>query len=157
MHHKSQSVTPYSGFAFHPIDAFLQAVPVFTSCFFVPLPLDLVLAHGIVTSLWAISIHDNVNLIPFKGILYAGSHSIHHFPWGENYNYGKITSVCDRVYGSYCDPEDITGYGYKTSPGKKAIMDSLNWLYEWAVPDYGRVVVEKECRRLVKQKWDKIR
>ena len=55
---------------------------------------------------------DNVNLIPFKGILYAGSHMIHHYPWGENYNLGKITSVCDRLYGSYCDPEGITGYGY---------------------------------------------
>lgn len=116
IHHKSKSVTPFSGFAFHPIDAFIQALPVFTSCFFIPLPIDLVLVHGIITSLWAISIHDNVNMIPFKGILYAGSHSIHHFPWGENYNYGKITSICDRLYGSYCDPEGITGYGYVCSP-----------------------------------------
>jgi lathosterol oxidase len=104
IHHKSKAITPFSGFAFHPIDSFVQAVPIFTSCFFLPLPLDVVLAHGALSSLWAISIHDNVDLFPFKGILYAGSHSIHHFPWGENYNYGKITSICDRLYGSYCDP-----------------------------------------------------
>jgi lathosterol oxidase len=75
-------VTPFTGFAFHPLDAFIQAVPVFTSCYFIPLPIDLILLHGFITSLWAISIHDNVNLLPFKGILYAGSHSIHHYPWG---------------------------------------------------------------------------
>ena len=79
--------------------------------------INIVLAHGLATSLWALSIHDNVNMVPFKGILYAGSHSIHHFPWGEKYNYGKFTSVCDRLYGTYCDPEGITGFGYKT--GKK--------------------------------------
>jgi lathosterol oxidase len=129
IHHKSKCVTPFSGFAFHPIDAFLQAVPVFTSCFFIPLPIDLVLAHGIITSTWAISIHDNVNLIPFKGILYAGSHSIHHFSWGVNYNYGKITSVCDRLYGSYCNPEGITGYGYKPTPSFQSLIDKMNSYY----------------------------
>lgn len=60
----------------------MQAIPVFTSCYFIPIPINLVIGHGLITSLWAISIHDNVNLVPFKGILYAGSHSIHHFPWG---------------------------------------------------------------------------
>lgn len=82
IHHQSKTITPFSGFAFHPLDAFAQAIPVFTSCFFVPLPINFVILHGLVTSLWAISIHDNVNMIPFKGILYAGSHTIHHFPWG---------------------------------------------------------------------------
>jgi len=82
----------------------MQAVPVFTSCYFIPIHINIVLAHGILTSLWAFSIHDNVNMVPFKGVLYAGSHSIHHFPWGENYNYGKFASVCDRLYGTYSDP-----------------------------------------------------
>lgn len=82
IHHASKSVTPFTGFAFHPIDAFIQALPVFTSCYFLPIPIDIVLIHGLMTSVWAISIHDNVNAFPFKGILYAGSHSIHHFPWG---------------------------------------------------------------------------
>jgi lathosterol oxidase len=122
-------VTPFSGFAFHPIDAFLQALPVFTSCFFIPLPIDFVLAHGIITSIWAISIHDNVNALPFKGILFAGSHSIHHFPWGENYNYGKITSLCDRLYGTYCDPIGITGYGYQCNTYLLSAMDKINMVF----------------------------
>ncbi len=104
VHHKSKAITPFTGFAFHPLDAFIQAFPALTSCYFVPLPIDFVLFYAFMTSLWAISIHDNVNIFPFKGILYAGSHSIHHYPWGENYNYGKFTSICDRLYGTYCDP-----------------------------------------------------
>ena len=151
IHHKSKAITPFSGFAFHPLDAFSQAVPVFTSCYFIPLPIDIVILHGIITSCWAISIHDNVNLIPFKGILYAGSHSIHHFPWGENYNYGKITSVCDRLYGSYCDPEGITGYGYKINPKFKKIIEVLNNWYERIVPDNGKIRVENESLRFMKK------
>ena len=138
IHHKSKAVTPFTGFAFHPLDAFIQAMPVFTSCYFLPIPIDLVLAHGLLTSLWAISIHDNVNLFPFKGILYAGSHSIHHFPWGENYNYGKFTSVCDRLYGTYCDPEGVTGYGYQPGPVVAALTTTINRWYTAAVPDHGQ-------------------
>lgn len=148
IHHSSKAVTPYSGFAFHPLDAFAQALPVFTSCFFVPLPIDLILAHGILTSVWAISIHDNVNMVPFKGILYAGSHSIHHFPWGEHYNYGKITSVCDRLYGSYCDPEGITGYGFKAGSTLMGVVEKMNAMYEWMIPDKGRERVQRESRGL---------
>ena len=36
-HHRSKDVTPFSGFAFHPLDAFAQAIPTFTSCFIFPL------------------------------------------------------------------------------------------------------------------------
>jgi lathosterol oxidase len=136
-------VTPFTGFAFHPLDAFIQAVPVFTSCYFLPIPIDVVLAHGLLTSLWAISIHDNVNLFPFKGILYAGSHSIHHFPWGENYNYGKFTSVCDRLYGTYCDPEGITGYGYQIGSTMAALTQRMNKLFTGLVPDNGVKVVSR--------------
>lgn len=136
-------MTPFTGFAFHPLDAFIQAVPVFTSCYFVPIPIDVILFHGFLTSLWAISIHDNVNMFPFKGILYAGSHSIHHFPWGENYNYGKFTSICDRLYGTYCDPENITGYGYEPSNTIATLTKKLNAFYISLIPDNGIKLVSK--------------
>ena len=152
-HHKSKAVTPFTGFAFHPLDAFLQAVPVFTSCYFIPIHINIVLAHGILTSLWAFSIHDNVNMVPFKGILYAGSHSIHHFPWGENYNYGKFTSVCDRLYGTYCDPEGITGYGYASPDYWLNFMTKLNSLLTKIVPDKGSKIVSK-IRDLYAKKID---
>lgn len=142
IHHTTKAVTPFTGFAFHPLDAFVQAVPVFTSCYFVPIHINIVLLHGVATSLWAFSIHDNVNMIPFKGILFAGSHSIHHYPWGVDYNYGKFTSVCDRLYGTYCDPEGITGFGYKSPPKWEKIMKRINKWYTRLIPDKGEYLVE---------------
>jgi len=143
IHHTTKAVTPFTGFAFHPLDAFIQALPVFTSCYFVPININLVLAHGLATSLWAVSIHDNVNMVPFKGILYAGSHSIHHYPWGVNYNYGKFTSICDRLYGTYCDPEGITGFGYKPSKWWQDIVDTMNSYFVKFVPDNGFRIVSQ--------------
>lgn len=142
IHHTTKAVTPFTGFAFHPLDAFVQAVPVFTSCYFVPVHINVVLLHGVLTSLWAFSIHDNVNMVPFKGILYAGSHSIHHFPWGVNYNYGKFTSICDRLYGTYCDPEGITGFGYETPEWWGRIVGRVNGWYGKLVPDRGVKLVD---------------
>ena len=98
----------------HPIDGFLESLPIFTSCFFLPIPYDVIIIHMSLSAFWVTSVHDNINLIPFKGILYASSHSIHHYPWGQNYNFGKMTSVCDRLFGSYCNP-DYGGYGFKYS------------------------------------------
>ena len=82
-------------------------------------------------------------MIPFKGILYAGSHSIHHFPWGENYNYGKFTSVCDRLYGTYCDPTNISGYGYEPPYILAKVVDIVNHYYTKLVPDNGLKTVTK--------------
>lgn len=82
-------------------------------------------------------------MFPFKGILYAGSHSIHHFPWGENYNYGKFTSICDRLYGTYCDPENITGYGYEANNTIASLTKKLNAFYTSLIPDNGIKLVSK--------------
>jgi sterol desaturase/sphingolipid hydroxylase (fatty acid hydroxylase superfamily) len=90
-------------------------------------------------------------MVPFKGILYAGSHSIHHYPWGENYNYGKFTSICDRLYGTYCDPEGITGYGYTPSAAWLQLMQQVNVWFSKVVPDNGLQIVSK-VRQLYSKK-----
>ena len=77
-HHKSTDVTPFSGFAFHPLDAFAQALGTFTSCFFFPVHINITTIMSIFTSAWAINIHDNVSLFPCKLFLYSTHHTIHH-------------------------------------------------------------------------------
>lgn len=112
VHHRSIDVTPYAGFAFHPIDAFLQALPTFTSCFIFPIHYDIFLAFSIATTIWAISIHDNVPAMPCKLFLYATHHTIHHERGNGSFrNYGKFTSVWDRLMGTYEDPDRIY-YGW---------------------------------------------
>ncbi len=74
-HHRSLDITPFSGFAFHPLDAFAQALGTFTSCFFFPLHINVLTFFSIATPIWAISIHDNIPQVPFKLFLYATHHS----------------------------------------------------------------------------------
>lgn len=108
VHHRSISVTPFTGFAFHPLDAFLQALPTFTSCFFMPIHFNMFLFFSVLTTIWAISIHDNIPALPCKLFLYATHHTIHHEKGkGSFSNFGKFTTVWDRLMGSYQDPDRI--------------------------------------------------
>lgn len=123
VHHRSISITPFAGFAFHPVDAFMQALPMFTSCFFFPLHYDLFLIFSVMTTCWAISIHDNVPALPCKLFLYATHHTIHHERGqGSFKNYGKFTSVWDRLMGSYEDPDRID-FGWTS---KITVFDRFN-------------------------------
>ena len=115
IHHRSISITPFAGFAFHPFDAFSQALPTFTSCFFFPLHYNIFLVFSVMTSCWAINIHDNVPAMPCKLFLYATHHTIHHERGSGSFkNYGKFTSVWDRLMGSYEDPDRIN-YGWTST------------------------------------------
>ena len=114
VHHRSISITPFAGFAFHPLDAFLQALPTFTSCFMFPMHFNAFLFFSVATTIWAISIHDNIPAIPCKLFLYATHHTIHHERGqGSFRNYGKFTTIWDRMMGSYEDPDRIN-YGWKS-------------------------------------------
>jgi lathosterol oxidase len=119
VHHRSISITPFAGFAFHPLDAFLQALPTFTSSFFFPIHYNIFLGFSVATTIWAISIHDNIPAIPCKLFLYATHHTIHHEKGrGSFRNYGKFTSIWDRMMGSYEDPDRIS-YGWKSENKEK--------------------------------------
>ena len=135
VHHRSNDVTPFAGFAFHPIDAFFQAVPTFVSSFFFPIHYNVVLAFGIITTIWAISIHDNVPALPIKLFLYATHHTIHHEKgYGQLRNYGKFTTVCDRLFGSYDDPDRIY-FGYEKNEEDKLFYKKINEWIDRYIPD----------------------
>ena len=60
------------------------------------------------TTLWSILIHDNVPAMPCKLFLYATHHTIHHEKGkGSFKNYGKFTSIWDRIMGTYDDPDRV--------------------------------------------------
>jgi lathosterol oxidase len=135
IHHKSTDVTPFSGFAFHPLDAFGQAIPTFVSCFFFPLHYNILMFFSLSTTIWAISIHDNVPMIPIKLFLYSTHHTIHHEPGlGQYRNYGKFTTIWDRLLGTYQDP-DILEYGWMRSERVKNIFTNINFYIDKFIPD----------------------
>lgn len=47
----------------------------------------------------------------------------------------------------------MSGYGYQASGYFRKLVDKMNEIFERLVPDNGKEQVEKESRRLVKQKW----
>jgi len=135
IHHQSEDITPFSGFSFHPLDAFSQALPTFVSCYFFPLHYNVLLCFSIMTTCWAISIHDNVPVLPFKLFLYSTHHTIHHEKGiGKFRNYGKFTSVWDRLMGSYADPDRID-YGYERSQNFLKLKDKMNNYVETYIPN----------------------
>lgn len=135
IHHKSIDVTPFSSFAFHPLDAFAQAVPTFTSSFFFPLHFNIMLTFSFMTTCWSISIHDNVPALPIKLFLYSTHHTIHHEKGiGKFRNYGKFTTVCDRLFGSYEDPDRID-FGWIRDEKTKKVFSKINQVIDRAIPD----------------------
>lgn len=135
IHHRSVDITPFAGFAFHPLDAFAQAVPTFVSCYFFPIHYNVVLVFSLITTTWAVSIHDNVPMIPIKLFLYSTHHTIHHERgYGRERNYGKFTSFWDRTMGTYDDPDRIY-FGYEREEKTKEIFKKINRAIDWLVPD----------------------
>lgn len=135
IHHRSVDITPFAGFAFHPLDAFAQAFPTFVSCYFFPIHYNLILVYSILTTTWAISIHDNVPVLPIKLFLYSTHHTIHHERgYGGNRNYGKLTTVWDRMMGTYEDPDRIY-FGYERDDKTKNFFRKINKIIDILVPD----------------------
>jgi len=124
-HHLPVDVTPYAALAFHPLDALMQGIPTMTSCFFFPIHYNFYLYYLAITAIWAIFIHDNAPVLPIKLLLYCTHHTIHHEPGiGKLRNYGKFTSVMDRIMGSYEDASRID-HGWERN---KTFMKFCNWI-----------------------------
>ena len=102
-HHQFRVVTPWVSTAFHPFDSFAQALPHHLCAFLFPVhAFFYLLMVGFVT-VWAVSIHDRVSIVRWKGINYAGHHTLHH--WYYQYNLGQFFTFWDRLCGTYKDPE----------------------------------------------------
>lgn len=116
IHHSFVATSPFAGFAFHPVDSFMQALPTYTASFFFPVWWGTTMFQVVLISIWSVSIHDHVPLLPCKFFLYAPHHTIHHDE-GRMKNYGLITSFWDRIMGTYEDPDHIY-FGYKNAINK---------------------------------------
>lgn len=101
LHHHYKETTPFSAFAFHPLDGFAQSFPYHIFVFVFPMHEYMYLATLFLVGMWTINIHDRVTLNLF-GVNGAAHHTIHHTKF--NYNYGQYFTWCDQVFGSYLDP-----------------------------------------------------
>ncbi|CAD5321870.1 unnamed protein product [Arabidopsis thaliana] len=101
MYNKQNTLSPFAGLAFHPLDGILQAIPHVIALFIVPIHLITHLSLLFLEGIWTASIHDCIhgNIWPIMG---AGYHTIHHTTY--KHNYGHYTIWMDWMFGSLMVP-----------------------------------------------------
>ncbi|MBC8067354.1 MAG: sterol desaturase family protein [Deltaproteobacteria bacterium] len=104
-HHQFHEPTPWAAFSFHPFDAFAQAFPYHVAAFIFPLHIGVYTIGMALVMLWSVSIHDRVSLLPYRWLLYAGHHSLHHLH--NRYNLGQYFTIWDRIGGTYRCPSTL--------------------------------------------------
>ena len=117
LHHKYKETTPFSAYAFHPLDGWLQGCPYHVFVFLFPMHHVTYFLSLAMVGLWTINIHDRTTMkLPF--VNGAAHHTIHHT--GFNYNYGQYLVFWDKIGGSFRDPFAYAPYnGEKVKERKK--------------------------------------
>ncbi|RID81287.1 hypothetical protein BRARA_A03878 [Brassica rapa] len=101
IYNKQNTLSPFAGLAFHPLDGILQAVPHVVALFIVPIHFTTHLGLLFMEAIWTANIHDCIHgkIWPVMG---AGYHTIHHTTY--KHNYGHYTIWMDWMFGSLRDP-----------------------------------------------------
>lgn len=101
IYNKENSLSPFAGLAFNPMDGILQATPYVWTLALVPMHFLTHEALLFATAIWTTSIHDCV----YGGgepIMGAGYHLIHHTSY--KHNYGHYLTFCDWMFGTLKRP-----------------------------------------------------
>jgi len=101
IYNKQNTLSPFAGLAFHPLDGILQAIPHVIVLFLIPTHF---LTHELLLfceGIWTTNIHDCIHgkVWPIMG---AGYHTIHHTTY--RHNYGHYTIWMDWMFGTLRDP-----------------------------------------------------
>lgn len=102
IYNKQNTLSPFAGLAFHPLDGILQAIPHVFCLFIVPTHFLTHILLLFCEAVWTANIHDCIHgkLWPVMG---AGYHTIHHTTY--RHNYGHYTIWMDWMFGTLRDPE----------------------------------------------------
>ncbi|CAL9121977.1 delta(7)-sterol-C5(6)-desaturase-like isoform X1 [Musa acuminata AAA Group] len=103
IYNKQNTLSPFAGLAFHPLDGILQAVPHVIALFLVPSHFRTHVLLLFCEAVWTANIHDCIHgkIWPVMG---AGYHTIHHTTY--RHNYGHYTVWMDQIFGTLRDPEE---------------------------------------------------
>ncbi|XP_057522201.1 delta(7)-sterol-C5(6)-desaturase-like [Amaranthus tricolor] len=101
IYNKQNTLSPFAGLAFHPLDGIIQAIPHFLALFLVPIHFTTHITLIFIEGLWTANIHDCIHgkVWPVMG---AGYHTIHHTTY--RHNYGHYTLLMDWIFGTLRDP-----------------------------------------------------
>ncbi|KAD7479279.1 hypothetical protein E3N88_02415 [Mikania micrantha] len=101
IYNKQNTLSPFAGLAFHPLDGILQAVPHVIALFLIPTHFTTHIVLLFMEAIWTANIHDCIHgkLWPVMG---AGYHTIHHTTY--RHNYGHYMILMDWMFGTLRDP-----------------------------------------------------
>ncbi|KAK1320647.1 hypothetical protein QJS10_CPA03g00563 [Acorus calamus] len=102
IYNKQNTLSPFAGLAFHPLDGILQAVPHVICLFILPTHFMTHLLLLFCEAVWTANIHDCIHGKIWL-VMGAGYHTIHHTTY--KHNYGHYTIWMDWMFGTLRDPE----------------------------------------------------
>ncbi|XP_031499183.1 delta(7)-sterol-C5(6)-desaturase-like [Nymphaea colorata] len=102
MFNKQTNISPFAGFAFHPVDAVLETSPQVVAILLVPMHYTTYQVLFFLDALWSINIHDCIHGRVWP-ILGAGYHMLHYTT--NRHNYGRYTLLLDWFFGTLRDPD----------------------------------------------------
>ena len=121
-HHRFREPTPYTSLAFHPLDALFQGLPYHLCAFLFPLNFWVYHASVVLATLWSLTIHDRVRLVPSEWINHTGCHMVHH--WFFAYNYGQFFTFWDRLCGTHRSADCLPDKFYSSWPKRSQTRNS---------------------------------
>ncbi|KAI9270806.1 hypothetical protein BDA99DRAFT_433961 [Phascolomyces articulosus] len=103
-HHKWLVPTPYSAYAFHPLDGYAQSIPYHLFVYMFPMHKWLYISMFMSVNIWTILIHDGNFILRSSIVNTSAHHAVHHLYF--NYNYGQYFTFWDRLGGSHRQPTE---------------------------------------------------
>jgi sterol desaturase/sphingolipid hydroxylase (fatty acid hydroxylase superfamily) len=105
-HHRSRQPTPWTSFAFDPLEAVVQSLFLIVIVFVIPLHFVTVIAVLTTMTVWAVLNHLSVDRLPGsfphhwlgKWFIGPAHHSLHHKKY--NFHYGLYFTFWDKLLGS---------------------------------------------------------
>jgi lathosterol oxidase len=101
-HHDFRTPTPWASLAFHPLDAFLQALPYHLFAFLVPIHVGVYAVALVPVTFWTFLIHEPPLFFPAGWPNLAAHHEAHHTY--NRFNYGQFFMFWDKLAGTYRRP-----------------------------------------------------
>ncbi|KAE8373976.1 hypothetical protein BDV26DRAFT_284683 [Aspergillus bertholletiae] len=92
-HHQYIIPTPFSAYAFNPLEAYIMSLPIYAYSFLWPMSREAQLIVFVTTNIWTVLLHDNRDQF----------HTVHHK--NVKLNFGQFLTLWDQLGGTYADPE----------------------------------------------------
>ncbi|KAH9609506.1 hypothetical protein KSS87_006023 [Heliosperma pusillum] len=101
LYRKEASLSPFAGWAVHPVEGILMGLPHGIAMFIVPTHFTTHLALFLAQGAWGVAIHDRSNEMHWP-LMDAGYHTSHHT--SSHHNYGNFTIWMDQLFGTLQPP-----------------------------------------------------